>query len=231
MAPTRRLTDDLSHDIGVDGAVISAVAAILVSPLLASWTIGLTTDRAASSMPWWQPRPVGARRLILVAAVAAILTAGAAGGDPLVAWWLFAAAGAVLCVVDVEHHLLPARLVYPLAAAVFACSRCFGGRWRASRNGCSARFSPPPWSAPCGSPSPSPHQPRMGLGDVRVAALAAGLLGWTSWSAVLAGQLAAFGLAVVTAAILAITSPRAGRAMQVPMGPALIAGAILATWL
>ena len=44
----------------------------------------------------------------------------------------------------------------------------------------------------------------MGLGDVRVAALAAGLLGWTSWSAVLAGQLAAFGLAVVTAGILAV---------------------------
>ena len=34
------------------------------------------------------------------------------------AWWLFAAGGAVLCVVDAEHHLLPARFVYPLAAAV-----------------------------------------------------------------------------------------------------------------
>ena len=72
----------------------------------------------------------------------------------------------------------------------------------------------------------------MGLGDVRVAALAAGLLGWTSWPAVLAGQLAAFGLAVVTAGILAISRPRErGRATQVPMGPALIVGAILATWL
>ena len=51
--------------------------------------------------------------------------------------------------------------------------------------------------------------PAVGLGDVRVAALAAGLLGWTSWPAVLAGQLAAFGLAAVTAGIIAATSPAA----------------------
>jgi len=68
----------------------------------------------------------------------------------------------------------------------------------------------------------------LGLGDVRVAALAAGLLGWTSWSAVLTGQLAALGLAAITAGILAVTSPRMGRSGQVPMGPALITGAFCA---
>ena len=81
---------------------VSVVAAILVSPLLAGWTVGLTTDPASARAPWWRPRSVSARRLITVAAVAAVLAAGAAGGDPLVAWWLFAAGGAVLCVVDVR---------------------------------------------------------------------------------------------------------------------------------
>jgi hypothetical protein len=61
--------------------------------------------------------------------------------------------------------------------------------------------------------------------------LAAGLLGWTSWPNVLAGQLAAFGLAAVTAGIIAATSPAAGRAMQVPLGPALIVGALAVAWL
>ena len=70
-----------------------------------------------------------------------------------------------------------------------------------------------------------------GSGDVRVAALAAGLLGWISWSAVLAGQLAAFLLAAVTAGIIAATRPTAGRPTQVPMGPALIVGALAVTWL
>jgi len=210
--------------------VISAVAAILVSPLLASWTIGLTADRASSTMRWWQPRPVGAQRLILVATVAAILTAGASRGAPLVAWWLFAAAGCVLSVVDVQHHLLPGRLVDPLAAAVMAAlgvSVLMAGEpERLLRAVLAAVVVGAVWFA-VAFIAPS----AMGLGDVRVAALAAGLLGWTSWSAVLAGQLAAFGLAVVTVAILTITGPHTGRAMQVPMGPALIAGAIVATWL
>ena len=188
--------------------MISAVAAVLVSPLLAAWTVGLTTDRPASTVRWWQPRPVGAPRLVLVAAVAAILTAGAAGGAPLVAWWLFAAGGAVLCVVDVQHHLLPGRFVYPLAAVVFAAlgvSAVLAGEpERLLRAVLAAAVVGAVWFA-VAFIAPS----AMGLGDVRVAALAAGLLGWTSWSAVLAGQLAAFGLAAVTAAILAVTRPHA----------------------
>jgi leader peptidase (prepilin peptidase)/N-methyltransferase len=210
--------------------LISAIGAILVSPLLASWTIGLTPDLAESTLRWWQPRPVGAQRLIFVATVAAILTAGAARGVPLVAWWLFAAAGAVLSVVDVQHHLLPGRLVYPLAAVVAVAlgvsALVTGEPERLLRAILAAAAIGAVWFGVAFT-APS----AMGLGDVRVAALAAGLLGWTSWSAVLAGQLAALLLAAVTAAILAVTHPRAGRAMQVPMGPALIAGAIVATWL
>ncbi len=97
---------------------VSVVAAIFVSPLLAAWTVGLATDRATARAPWWRPRSVSARRLVTVAAVTAVLAACTMGGVPMVGWWLFACGGAVLCVVDAEHHLLPARLLYPLAAAV-----------------------------------------------------------------------------------------------------------------
>ena len=100
--------------------LVSVLAAITVSPLLAAWTVGLTTDPAtlerrggihggclptawSSSRPWprsWPPAPPAV--------------------TPAPAWWLFATGGAVLCVVDAQHHLLPARMVYPLAAAVLA---------------------------------------------------------------------------------------------------------------
>ena len=210
---------------------VSVVAAVLVSPLLAAWTVALTTDPARTRASWWRSRSVSARRLIVVAAVTAVLATGAMGGEPLVAWWLFACCGAVLCVVDAEHHLLPARLLYSLAAAVLialaVAAVAVGEPDRLLRAVLAAVVVGGGWFT-VAFLAPS----AMGLGDVRVAALAAGLLGWTSWPAVLAGQLAAFGLAVITAGILAIGRPRErGRAAQVPMGPALIVGAILATWL
>ena len=211
--------------------LVSVVAALLLSPLLAAWTVGLTTDPLTDAVPWWRPRPVSARRLATVAGVAAALAAGAAPGNPPLAWWVFAAGGAVLCVVDAEHHLLPRRIVHPLAAAVLTVlavtAVVTGEPDRLARAVIAAAAVGAAWLA-IAFLAPA----AMGPGDVRVAALTAGLLGWTSWPAVLAGQLAAFGLAVVTAGILAATHPLVtARAMQVPMGPALIASAALVTWL
>ena len=207
----------------------SALAAVTVSPLLAAWTVGLTGD-TDYAMPWWHPRRVSAHRLVVVAALAAVLAACAAAGTPLAAWWLFATGGTVLCVVDAQHHLLPARIVYPLAAAVFAvlvlAAVLAGEPDRFLRSVLAAAVVGGAWFAVAFLAPPA-----VGLGDVRVAALAAGLLGWTSWPNVLAGQLAAFGLAAVTAGINAATTPAAGRATQVPMGPALIVGALAAAWL
>jgi len=210
---------------------VSVVAAILVSPLPAAWTVGITTDPATARAPWWRPRSVSARRLVTVAAVTSVLAACATGGDPLVAWWLFSCGGAVLCVVDAEHHLLPARIVYPLAAAILATLAATavvtGEPDRLLRAVLAAAVVGTGWFA-VAFLVPS----ALGLGDVRVAALAAGLLGWTSWSAVFTGQLATWGLAVVTAGVLVATRPQErGRGMQVPMGPALIVGAVLAIWL
>ena len=212
-------------------ASVSVLAAIVVSPLLAGWTVGLTTNPTAARASWWRPRTVSLIRFSTVAGVAVVLAAGASGGEPLVAWWLFAAGGAVLCVTDAEHHLLPARIVHPLAAAVVAAlamtAAATGEPGRLLSAILAAAAIGAGWFA-VAFLAPS----ALGLGDVWVAALAAGLLGWTSWSAVLAGQLAAFGLAVITAGILTATRGRErGRAMQIPMGPALILGAILVTWL
>jgi leader peptidase (prepilin peptidase)/N-methyltransferase len=210
---------------------VSVMTAVLASPLLAGWTVGLTTDPAIASAPWWRPRSASLRRLVTVSGVAACLAAGAASAEPLVAWWVFAVGGAVLCVVDAEHHLLPARLVYPLAGAVLVVlavtAAVSGEPDRLLRSILAGALVGVGWFA-VAFLAPS----ALGLGDVRVAALAAGLLGWTSWHGVLAAQLATLGLAVVTAVILAAPRPQErGRGTQVPMGPALIVGAILAIWL
>jgi leader peptidase (prepilin peptidase)/N-methyltransferase len=209
--------------------LISMITALAVSPVLAAWTKGLVSERTALNKSWWHPRRVSKQRLITVACVTAVLAALAAEGTPLPAWWLFAVGGAVLCVIDVEHHLLPARLVYPLAAATavsLAISAALTGEPdRFIRAVLAAAAVGGGWFL-IAFAAPS----AMGLGDVRVAALAAGLLGWIGWSAVLAGQLAALGLAVATAGIMTIIARgRSIHAMQVPMGPALIAGGLLVT--
>jgi leader peptidase (prepilin peptidase)/N-methyltransferase len=72
----------------------------------------------------------------------------------------------------------------------------------------------------------------IGLGDVRLFTVTAGLLGWAGWSAVLTGQLVAFLFAGVTALAIAVARPRLrGRLMPVPMGPAILAAAFLTCWL
>jgi leader peptidase (prepilin peptidase)/N-methyltransferase len=209
--------------------VVAAVLAVLVvSPLLAGWSAALAAGRRSG---WWRPRPVGIGRVAVLAAVAAVFVLLAAAGDPGPAWWLLAAGGAVLAVVDAQTRLLPARFTYPLAGAVgcvlltaavaggdftpllrsVAAAAVIGGSWLG------IRFVSPP---------------AMGQGDVRVAALTGGLLGWTGWAAVWQGQLLIALLGAVTAVgLLVALGPSGGGRVQVPMGPAIITGALLTLWL
>jgi leader peptidase (prepilin peptidase)/N-methyltransferase len=72
----------------------------------------------------------------------------------------------------------------------------------------------------------------IGLGDVYVAAIGSGLLGWASWRHVVAGQVLIWLLGPVALAAVAVARPATrGLRMAVPMGPALIVGALAATWL
>jgi ABC-2 type transport system ATP-binding protein len=72
----------------------------------------------------------------------------------------------------------------------------------------------------------------VGLGDVRLFALTAGLLGWTSWVTVLYGEMTAFVVAGLLAAAMVVLAPRRPiRGRQVPLGPAIIIGSLLICWL
>jgi len=158
------------------------------------------------------------------------LTAGSVAARPYPAWVILAAVGAVLIVVDVRVHLLPGRLVYPAAAVitvVLAGIALFDGTGQELLRAVIAAAAVGVFWLIVVFLAPA----AMGLGDVRVLALAAGLLGWTSWSAVLYGQCLTFLLAALIAVGLAVFTPqRRGRRMPVPMGPAIIVATVIASW-
>jgi leader peptidase (prepilin peptidase) / N-methyltransferase len=205
-------------------AVASVAAAIVISPVLASWTV---TAPQRDLTRWWIPRRVSWPRWITFATAGLVASALTVGEHPWPVWWLWGQVGAVLAVIDVEHHRLPTRLVYPLAAGEFAILVAYAagnaaphqlGRAIAAAVVVGGAWFALAFAMPRG----------LGLGDVRVVSIAAAVLGWHSWIRVLDGQLAVLLLSLLAAAILALRNPDLrGRRMPVPMGPALILGTIL----
>jgi leader peptidase (prepilin peptidase)/N-methyltransferase len=199
---------------------VGLVAAVAVSPLSAAWTAALADGQRVG---WWRPRAVSAGRWVTVTAVTVALVVLAAAGTPPVAWWLLAVGGGVLAVVDAQTQLLPARLTYPLAGAIDAEPLL--------RAALAALTVGALWFAVCFL---SPRT--TGLGDVRLAALTSGVLGWVSWADAWQGQVLALLFAGLTAVAMALTNRRGTRRglrrlVTVPMGPAMIAGSVLALWL
>ena len=214
----------------VDAALLAAglVVVLALSPILAGWSAALANEVRDG---WWRPRQVGRRRWAIVAATAVLLSGAAAAGRPWPAWWLFAAGAAVLLVVDAQRHLLPARLVYPMAAVVAVAltgAAIRSGEWdRLGRAVLAAAVVAAGWLAVKFAVPAA-----VGLGDVRLFALTAGLLGWLSWWAVLYGEMAAFVVAGLLAAGMVVLAPRRPiRGRQVPLGPAIIVGALIVCWL
>lgn len=207
-----------------DLAVVAAV-----SPLLAGWSVALASG---PSRTWWRPRPVALGQIGVVAAVALVLAAMALPASPRAAWLLLAGGGAVLCIVDVRTGRLPLPLTLGLACAeltvLVAAATTEDELGRLGRAVVATAAVTAGWFL-LALASPS----SLGLGDVWVAGLCGGLLGWTGWSTVLAGQLAAWLLAIPLAAMIAIARPaERGRRMHVPLGPAIVAGAVVAaSWL
>jgi leader peptidase (prepilin peptidase)/N-methyltransferase len=209
-------------------ALIAAAAATLASPLLAGWSAALAGGQIIG---WWRPRRVSSPRWAAVAAVAVGLTAPAIHGTPLAGWLLLAAGGSVLAIVDVQTHRLPTPLVAGLVSAEAATLTLTAivrhDPARLSHSMLAAAVVTACWfSLALAAPS------SLGLGDVWIAGLTASLLGWSGWSPVVYGQAATWLLALPLAGVIAIASPATrGRQMPIPLGPAIIAGAIAACWL
>jgi len=208
--------------------IAAAAAAAAVSPLLASFSVALSAGVGAG---WWRPGPVSVRRYLVVAAAAIVLAVLASAGRPAVAWWLWATGGAVLIVVDVRTHRLPARFTYPLAAAVGAA--LVGSAVLAADPADLARAGLAAAVVGGGYLAVRFVSPAaLGQGDVRTAALAGAVAGSTGWAAVGQAQLLTAVLGGVTAVVLKCRpTAQFTRTGQVPLGPAIIVGPLLTGWL
>ncbi|WP_324277148.1 A24 family peptidase [Blastococcus brunescens] len=147
----------------------------------------------------------------------------------LPAWVWFAAAGLLLAVIDLRERLLPNRILLPAgigAAVLLVLAAALDDAWPAllravlAAGACFVVLLVMALLAPAG----------LGMGDVKLAALLGLMLGWLGWPAVLLGLFLGFLLqAVIGLALLAVR--RAGRRTELPFGPALLLGSLVAALL
>ena len=197
---------------------------------------GLLAARAAASFPWMTgprtetPPPGPAVPAPLIVAVTALLFALAAlrfgASAELPAYLVLAAAGVLLAVVDLRHRLLPNRVVGPALVAgalLLTAAAAVDGRWddlaRAAL-GAVVLFAVFLLLALI---SPS----ALGMGDVKLAGLLGLHLGWLGWDAVLLGAAAGFVVQAAVSLVL-LVARRIELRGELPFGPAMLAGAVLA---
>jgi leader peptidase (prepilin peptidase)/N-methyltransferase len=142
------------------------------------------------------------------------------------AYLYFAAAGLALAMIDLDHQRLPDSIVLPsyavVAVLLAVASAANDDWWALARAGIAAAALFGFYFAvvlvyPAG----------MGFGDVKLAGVLGGVLGYLSWSTLVVGAFAGFLLGAVGGVAL-MAAGRAGRKTAVPFGPFMIAGALLA---
>jgi len=205
-------------------------ALVAVASGLLGLAVGHLVNRAAGRFPWGTGRTALAVRPPLVEVATAVLFAlvgwrfGVAWDLPAFLW--FAAAAVLLTVIDVQHRLLPNRVIVPafaggavLLTAAAAADQAWPALLRAGL-GAAVLFAVFLVLALI-----SPRS--LGMGDVKLAALLGLFLGWLGWDAVVVGGAAGF----VVQAVLALgvlAARRIGLRGELPFGPAMLVGAAVA---
>ena len=143
----------------------------------------------------------------------------------LPAFLYFAAIGIALAMIDIDTKRLPDKIVLPsypvLAVLLTAAAWGEGDWWSLARAaiGAAALFAfyfVLAFAYPAG----------MGLGDVKLAGLLGGLLGYLSWTTLLIGAFAGFVLGSLGGVVVLATG--GNRKTAIPFGPYMIAGTVLA---
>ena len=159
---------------------------------------------------------------VLAGAAIAALLAVAIGPAPLLPVFLLAAVpGLLLALIDLRCLRLPDRLVGALAVTAGVPLALL----RPERIGAALLAGVLVLTA-YGLMALAPRG-GLGLGDVKLAAVLAAILGFAGWPAVAVGVLTPH-LINGPIALVLLVSRRAGRRRPLPFGPALLAGALLA---
>jgi leader peptidase (prepilin peptidase)/N-methyltransferase len=142
----------------------------------------------------------------------------------LPAYLVLTAALIALSFIDLEHYILPNRILYPtdgamvvLLAGASALGHDWGSYGRAAIAGVAAFacFYAIHFVSPRG----------MGFGDVRLSFLLGFSLGWLGWGEVIGGLFAGFLYGAVVGVLLIALKVR-DRKQRIPFGPFLAAGAM-----
>lgn len=136
--------------------------------------------------------------------------------------------GITLAVVDLEVRRLPDRLVlpaYPLAAVLLTVGAVVTGDVPALARAAAAAGAAVAIFLLLVLLSPGAQG--LGLGDVKLAGVLGGLLGWFGWYPAVLGLALGFVLGGLVALVLLVLR-RVRRGSTIPFGPAMILGAYLA---
>ena len=156
--------------------------------------------------------------------VAAGLRFGADWALP--AFLVFFASLLAVSLIDLEHYIIPNRIVYPTlfaGVALLFLAAVAGNDWKAfERAGMGAALF---WGLLLVIHLVSPRG--MGFGDVRLAAVLGLFLGWLGLRYVAVGFFLGFLLGAVSGVALLVLRRR-GRKDHIPFGPFLAAGAVIA---
>jgi leader peptidase (prepilin peptidase) / N-methyltransferase len=129
-------------------------------------------------------------------------------------------------VIDLQHHLLPNRVVVPslgIGAALLFVAALPEADWGSLlRAGLGAVVL---FAVYLVLALISPRG--LGMGDVKLAGLIGLYLGWIGWNAVLAGAVAGFVIQALLALVL-LAGRRIGLRGELPFGPAMLFGAAVA---
>ena len=198
---------------------------------------GVLINRAAGRFPWSShaPRnlvgggPRALRPPVVEVATALLFVLGALRFGlswELSAYLFLAAAGVLLAVVDLQHHLLPNRVVVPsigIGAMLLLLAALPDRDWEALLRALLGAavlflvFLVLALISPRG----------LGMGDVKLAGLIGLYLGWIGWGAVVVGASAGFVIQALLALVL-LAGRRIGLRGELPFGPAMLLGAAVA---
>lgn len=163
----------------------------------------------------------------IVAAIGTGLTGWGVGARwTLIAWLWVPLVGAILSFIDLEHHRLPDRLTLPsylVVGVTLLVPALAYSQWDAYLRawiGALAMFAGYFILAlvyPAG----------MGMGDVKLAGVLGLVLGYIGWSFVFVGFFAAFFVGALVGIALMLFG-KAGRKTQLPFGPFMFIGALIA---
>ncbi len=209
-------------------ALCCAVIGLLTGPALAALTTTVPADGSVRPPGWWRGAPAGGSRAVLVTGLSTVLMTviggrlGWTAALPAYVW--LAGSAAALAVIDVQCHRLPDVLTFPLYGAgilllgIAAAATLNGHAYVRALIAMAAVFAVFFVLAFVGG---------IGFGDTKLAGALGLYLGWFGVGPVILGLVAGFVIGALVAIVMLLAGS-AGWKTNVPFGPSLLAGALLA---